>query len=147
MLKRFCLISIAGIILSSTNITFAETQPNTLKLGVSVTEKVPADLMGTWRVVSNLEETNYPATFKKNNIDIWNLSRTGDVINLRNPFTGASAYVRVEYVKDNTIRFTKEGNYDSQTLTDTVEITLSGNKFTGKNYLSLKSMGGSYGKL
>ena len=72
-------------------------------------------------------------------IDLWNLSKSGDVINLCNPMTGASASVSVEYVKGNTIRFTKEGNYDNQLLTDTVEITLSGNKFTGVNYLSLRT--------
>ena len=36
------------------------------------------------------------------------------------------------------MRFSKEGNYDSQKLTDTVEITLNGDKFSGKNYLKLE---------
>ncbi|MBR6098412.1 hypothetical protein IKP85_01550 [bacterium] len=118
--------------------TFAE-EPAMLSAGISINEQVPADLFGTWRVVSKLSATDSPVTFKKMGIDLWNLSKTGDVINLCNPMTGASASVNVEYVKGNTIRFTKEGNYDNQLLTDTVEITLSGNKFTGVNYLSLKT--------
>ncbi len=115
------------------------TFATTLSAGISHNEEIPADLIGTWRVVSKLEETDSPANFKNAGLDIWNLSKYGDVINLTNPVTGASAYVKVEYVKGNTIRFVKEGNYDNQTLLDTVEITLSENKFVGKNYLSLKT--------
>jgi len=120
------------------SLVYAEEQ-TVLSAGISLTDQVPVDFMGTWRVVSNLNTTDSPANFKKNGIDLWNLSKTGDVINLCNPMTGASASVNVEYVKGNTIRFTKEGNYDNQKLTDTVEITLSGDKFTGMNYLSLKT--------
>lgn len=122
----------------SCSFVFAEEQ-TVLSAGISLTDQVPVDLMGTWRVVSKLNSTDSPANFKLSGVDLWNLSKTGDVINLCNPMTGASASVNVEYVKGNTIRFTKEGNYDNQKLTDTVEITLSGNKFTGVNYLSLKT--------
>lgn len=117
---------------------YAEEQ-TVLSAGISLTYQVPVDLMGTWRVASKLNSTDSPANFKLSGVDLWNLSKTGNVINLCNPMTGASASVNVEYVKGNTIRFTKEGNYDNQKLTDTVEITLSGNKFTGVNYLSLKT--------
>lgn len=120
--------------------SYAFEQPQkVLSASVSLTDQVPVDLMGTWRVVSKLNATDSPVNFKKMGIDLWNLSKSGDVINLCNPMTGASASVNVEYVKGNTIRFTKEGNYDNQLLTDTVEITLSGNKFTGVNYLSLRT--------
>ncbi len=117
---------------------YAEEQ-TVLSAGISLTDQVPVDLMGTWRVASKLNSTDSPTNFKLSGVDLWNLSKTGNVINLCNPMTGASASVNVEYVKGNTIRFTKEGNYDNQKLTDTVEITLSGNKFTGVNYLSLKT--------
>ena len=116
-----------------------ESYATVLNAGISIDEEVPAELMGTWRVASKLEATDAPKNFKNSGVDIWNLSKTGNVINLCNPVTGAQASVRVEYVKNSTVRFTKEGNYDNQILTDTVEITLSGNKFTGKNYLSLKT--------
>ena len=120
-------------------VTFVPVYATTLSAGISHDEEIPADLFGTWRVVSKLEATDSPSNFKNSGLDIWNLSKFGDVINLTNPVTGATAYVRVEYVKNNTIKFVKEGNYDNQTLIDTVEITLSGNKFTGKNYLSLRT--------
>lgn len=114
----------------------AET-PTVLHAGVSLVKEVPSDLMGTWRVAAALKTTDGPYSFKKVSVDIWNLSRTGDVISLSNPFTGASASINVSYVNKNTIRFTKVGDYNRQKLTDSVEITIDGNTFTGKNTLSL----------
>lgn len=114
----------------------AEDAP-VLKAGVSLEKRVPNTLMGTWRVAAALKETDSPQNFKKSSVDIWNLSRTGDVINLSNPFTGASASITVNYVNKNTVKFTKIGDYDNQKLTDCVEITISGGSFTGVNTLSL----------
>ncbi len=130
------IISFMLMFLSAVSVQADQTK--TLSAGISVSKQIPPALMGCWRVVSKLKETDSPATFKKAGVDIWNLSKTGDVISLSNPFTGASASVSVEFVKNNTVRFTKEGNYDNQKLIDTVEITLSGNKFEGMNYLRLK---------
>jgi len=114
----------------------AENAP-VLKAGVSLEKQVPNTLMGTWRVAAVRQKTDSPQTFKGTSVDIWNLSRTGDVINLSNPFTGASASITVNYVNKNTIKFTKTGDYDNQKLTDCVEITILGSKFTGVNTLSL----------
>ena len=87
----------------------AENVP-VLKAGVSLEPKVPNTLMGTWRVAAALKSTDSPQNFKQTSVDIWNLSRTNDVINLSNPFTGASASINVSYVNKNTIRFTKVGD-------------------------------------
>ena len=114
-----------------------------LHAGVSLNSQVPAELMGTWRVVSTLETTNAVGTFKALGVDIWNLFKSSDVITLSNPLSGAKASVDVEFVKNNTVKFTKTGNYDNQKLSDTVEITISGNTFVGKNYLLLTSTDGS----
>ena len=61
-------------------------------------------------------------------------------MNLTNPFTGASADLSVEFVKGNVIKFTKEGVSDDKKLTDTVELKLNGNKFTGVNRLTLQTI-------
>lgn len=119
---------------------YAAGEQPVLTAGISMVEQVPVELIGTWRVVSKLSETDAPANFKKMGVDIWNLYKTGDVINLCNPISGASASVNIELVKGNTIRFTKEGTYDSQKLIDTVEITLNGNKFSGVNNLKLQNL-------
>lgn len=130
------LISIIILMFGFQGIVKAEA-PTVLHAGVSLVKEVPSDLMGTWRVAAALKNTDSPYSFKKVSVDIWNLSRTGDVISLSNPFTGASASINVSYVNKNTIRFTKVGDYDKQKLTDSVEITINGNTFTGKNTLSL----------
>ena len=93
--------------------------------------------------ISFLKQTNSPESFKKENIDIWNLSKSGDVINLSNPFTGASASVSVGYVEGTNIKFSRKGNYDGRILTDTVELKLSKDKFTGVNTLVLEVLSGN----
>jgi hypothetical protein len=110
-----------------------------LSAGISINSQVPVEFMGTWRVASKLTETDSPENFKDVGIVLWNLSRTNDVITLYSPFTGARASVKVEYVKGNTVKFIKEGNYEDKRLVDTVEITLDGDTFSGKNYLTLSN--------
>ncbi len=130
---------LSGIILLTLmfqGMVFAEPQ-TVLQAGVSLAREVPAALMGTWRVSAKLKNTDSPANFKQTSVDIWNLSRQNDVINLSNPFTGASASINVSYVNKNTVKFTKVGDYNNQKLTDCVEITISGDSFKGTNTLSL----------
>ena len=112
----------------------------TLKAEISLVDNIPSGLFGTWRVAAVLAKTDSPETFRQKSADLWNLSRNNSVMNLSNPFTGASADLSVEFVKGNVIKFTKEGVSDNQKLIDTVEIKLEGNKFTGKNYLTLKTL-------
>lgn len=127
---------------SIVNFASAADGVKTLTAGVSLNEQVPVALMGTWRVASALKNTDSPSNFKKQGVDIWNLSKSGDVITLSNPFTGASASISVSYVDKNTVKFSKEGIYDKQRLTDSVEITLNGNKFVGMNKLKLETIEG-----
>ncbi len=111
-----------------------------IQAGISKIDMLPDTFFGTWRVVAKVEKTSGKTHFKENTTDIWNLSRQGDVINLNNPFTGASASVKLDYVEGNVIRFTKTGKYDSNVvLVDTVDLKLQGDTFTGTNYLSLET--------
>lgn len=111
----------------------------TLKAGVSI-DKVPNAFYGSWRVVAKVSKQSGSVNFKPQTVDFWNLSRMGDVINLNNPFTGAEASVKVDYVEGNMIRFTKTGRYDvNKILTDTVDLKLSGDTFTGINSLVLET--------
>lgn len=135
MMKKILLVLLL-LLISAYQPSVAENT-KVLKAGVSLERQVPSALMGTWRVAAVLKDTDSPQNFKNMSVDIWNLSRTHDVISLSNPFTGASASINVSYVNKNTIRFTKVGDYDNQKLTDSVEITITGNSFTGKNTLKL----------
>ncbi len=111
-----------------------------LKSGISLVENVPQGLMGNWRVFSELKKTDNPSRFKSQNIDLWNLSKQNGVIKLQNPFSGAEAEINVDEVSDNFIKFTKIGKYDSKRLTDTVELRLNNNSFTGVNIIKLESL-------
>lgn len=115
------------------------TQAEPLKAGVSI-DSVPDTFYGSWRVVAKIDKQKGETYFKPIAIDFWNLSRQGNVINLTNPFTGASASVNVDYVEGNLIRFTKIGSYDgNKKLTDTVDLKLQGDTFTGINTLTLET--------
>ncbi len=110
-----------------------------LRAGISIDE-VPKAFYGSWRVVAKIDKQTGNINFKPQAIDFWNLSRVGDVIKLDNPFTGASATVKVDYVEGDMIRFTKTGQYDgNKQLTDTVDLRLNGDTFTGVNYLNLET--------
>lgn len=113
---------------------------NVLKAGVTLAEQLPSSFFGTWRVESHLTETNSPKNFKKENVDIWNLSKQGDVINLSNPFSGASASITLSYVGEDAIKFMRKGNYDGRILTDEIELYLDEEKFTGVNRLTLETL-------
>lgn len=142
------ILILLGVLFFSCISTFAlEEKPKMLSAGIELTEQIPAELIGIWRVVSNIDYTDSPDTFKTFDVVLWNLSKTGNVINLWSLATGVSASVTVEYVKNNTVRFTHEEENNYQRLTDTVEITIIGNKFTGKNYLSIKSYSSKDGSL
>ncbi len=113
-----------------------------LKGTVSKIDMVPKELFGSWQVTSELEETNYPKIFKKNTADFWNLRRSGNVIELRNPMTGAVAEVYLQDIgyRDVTFYHTqKEGKYK---VTDTVSIKLNvdGTTFTGENTIILEQL-------
>lgn len=114
-------------------------QAETLQAGISKIDSLPDEFFGSWRVVAKIDKQSGSIYFKPNTIDLWNLSRQGDVINLNNPFTGASASVKLDYVEGNIIRFTKIGDYDNKKLTDTVDLKLNGDTFTGINSLKLET--------
>lgn len=110
-----------------------------LKAGVSI-DNVPNYFYGNWRVIAKVDKQTGDTNFRPQSVDIWNLSRSGDVINLSNPFNGASASVKLDYVDGNIIRFTKTGDYDNnKKLTDTVDLKLTGDTFTGVNYITIET--------
>lgn len=98
---------------------------------------VPNSFYGTWRVSSNLTDTDSVQIFKKSGIDLWNLSRNDDVIILKNPFNGAKAEIKIDRVEDNNVIFMKTGKYGNKALTDIVEISINQDSFQGTDKLRL----------
>lgn len=142
MFKKFLLIS--AIFIFSAIGVFAE-QTYTLKSGVSMVDRVPKTLYGTWRVSSTRISTNSESTFKKNSVDLWNLSKSGNVITLDNPFSGAKASIIVDEASDKLIKFKKIGDYDDKKLTDIVQLRLSSDTFSGENTLILNTVSAADG--
>lgn len=103
-------------------------------------EKVPDGFFGTWRVVSQRIKTDSPAIFQQKGVDLWNLSLDNNVINLSNPFSGATAQIEVQKVNNNRVEFTKKGKYGNKILTDTVNISIEGDNFTGIDTLLLETI-------
>ena len=106
--------------------------------GVSV-DKIPKTLFGSWQVEAHLVETNSPRTFKPTSMDLWNLSRVGNVLKLENPFTGAKAEVGLQATEGNLVVFTKTADWDNKVLKDVVSIRIEQNTFSGINEVVLET--------
>lgn len=138
MLKR--LIALMIILTAFTAQSIFAQEPYTLKAGISVIDRVPDMLYGTWRVTSTRIMTNSQSAFKPSAVDLWNLSREGDVLTLENPFSGAKASVEINEVNNKLIKFKKIGDFDGKKLTDIVELNLGKNSFEGINTLLLETI-------
>jgi hypothetical protein len=110
-----------------------------LQSGVSV-EHIPNALFGTWQVQAQLEKTSDYSVFKVQTQDVWNLSKSGNVITLENPFTRAKAVVKVNQVEGNVIVFSRGTTCDNRVLKDTVTIRINGDKFAGYNDLVYETL-------
>lgn len=134
MKKLFLLILMMLLIIP---IAFAKDM--VLNAGISI-DKVPQELYGNWRVKSQLISTNSEELFKENCVDLWNLSRVGNVLTLDNPFSGAHASIVISEVDGKLIKFQKIGDYDEKKLTDTVQLNLGTETFTGINNLKFDTI-------
>lgn len=143
MKKFYIIVSLIFFVVISVISLAKATQP-VLKGSVTA---VPNEMYGLWRVVSKRIDTDSPITFKEKGVDLWNLSVENDVINLSNPFSGASAKVEVNSIEGNTVTFTKSGRNGNKYLTDTVSITLNGNNFEGIDELKLDTVSAINGKI
>lgn len=135
-MKRI-LITVLIIFLTSSITVFAQDSI-VLKAGISKINSVPKQFFGTWQVKSTLITTDSPKNFKPSSADMWNLRRSGNVIELRNQMTGAVAEIYLNDVNNNNITFSHEQKEENMKLTDTVKLRLNGNTFTGTNELTLK---------
>lgn len=142
--KIFTVILIISVILCGS--AYCVQQESTPLLKGSVVA-VPSAMYGAWRVSSKRIDTDSPITFKEKSLDLWNLSLENDVINLSNPFSGASANVEINSVNGNTVKFTKSGRSGNKNLTDTVEITIEDECFTGRDYLRLDTISEVNGRI
>ena len=127
----FCLTS---------TITVLAQDSYVFKTGISMINSVPKQFFGTWQVSSNLISTNSSKTFKQKGSDFWNLRRSGNVIELKNPVTAAVAEIYLEDVTDREIVFTHYEKEGYTQIKDTVRLKLDGETFSGTNELTLRTV-------
>lgn len=115
---------------------FSLANSETLKAGISE-EYVPEGFYGSWGVISKIQDTTNHAMFNSQSEDIWVLSGYSNVLYLQNLESGAKSQIILkEKSKNNVLKFEREKvvkkQDNKQTIyKETVEFTLSGNKFSG----------------
>lgn len=135
-MKRIFVL-IAVILLSA--FVYKVSAETVLKSGVSL-EKLPNAIFGTWQVNAQLDRTSNYSVFKVQTKDVWNLSRSGNVITLENPFTKAKAVVKVNQIEGNVVVFSRGSTCDNRVLKDTVTIRIEGDKFAGYDDLVYETL-------
>ncbi len=138
-MKKIIILLFSLIFLTSFKTVFAQDNL-VLKAGISMIDSVPKQFYGTWSVQSSQVSTNSPKTFAKSSLDIWNLRRSGNVIELRNPVTSAVAEIYLEDVTDSEIIFTHYEKEGYTNIKDTVRLRLCGDTFTGTNEIILHTV-------
>lgn len=130
------LFGIRGVFASEANYVLVN---NTIQGSISMTDRVPEGFYGTWKVFSIRTKTTNPEDFGPSGVDIWNLSRSGDVIILSNPVSGAKASVLVSEVNGSTVRFKKTSYDKDEESVETPILTLEGDNFYGVDRIVIKS--------
>ena len=115
-----------------------------LQGSVSLVDRIPNELFGSWKVVSVQVFCSNPLLNAPFSVDIWNLSRTDDVITLTNPESGATASVKIDEVVENTVKFTKTSYSDTEYISESPKITINGENFVGTDTIVIKNY--RYGK-
>ena len=104
-----------------------------------MTDKVPSELFGSWRVDSVCTRTTNKDMFEQGSTDIWTLTRNGEYITLSNPMSGARADISVNEVKGKTVKFIKKSYYSDEESVETPILTLQGDNFIGVDKINIKT--------
>lgn len=107
---------------------------------VAMSDKVPTGFFGDWKVVSVCTKSTDKELYNTKSVDIWTLSRNGDVITLRNPLSGARADITVDDVKGTTVKFEKIVNFPDEVSIETPILTLQGDNFTGVDKIVIRTL-------
>ena len=106
---------------------------------VSMTDQVPQEFFGDWKVYSVCTKSTNKDYFDATSVDIWRLSRNGDTVTLENPMSGARADVEVSDIKGATVKFEKKTYYPDEESIETPILTLQGDNFTGVDRINIKT--------
>ena len=119
-------------------IVFNPTNAEVLKGSVSVGD-FPVEYYGAWKVINTLVETNNPDKFLSKSSDYWVFERTGDVITLSNPISGAKASITIREIQGKTAVFERVKDSKDFYEAETVEITVDGDYFQGTDMIIMNT--------
>ena len=131
IIKRLLLIFI--ILLSA----FAKAQ--TLEGGVSLSDKVPKELFGAWKINAVCTRSTNRDYFDSVSVDVWIFSKIEDRILLTNPMSGATASIGVNEVNGNKVRFEKTTDLPDELSVETPILTINGDSFEGVDRIYIKT--------
>ena len=106
---------------------------------IAMSDKVPKEFFGSWKVVSVCTHSTNKEYFGSKSLDLWTLSRMGNVVRLSNPMSGAVADVSVNDVKGQTVKFEKKVIYPDEESIETPILTLQGDKFSGIDKIVIRT--------
>ena len=136
MKKIFCILITALCLY----INFALCASNALiKGGIALTEELPEELHGSWRVESECIKCTNKDMFEPSSIDIWTFERIGNTVILSNPESGARAGININSVKGNTVKFEKRSVYPNEESIETPILTLHNDNFSGIDKIYIKT--------
>ena len=106
---------------------------------VAMSDKVPSGFFGDWKVVSVCTKSTDKELYNTKSVDIWTLTRQGDIITLRNPLSVARSDITVDDVKRTTVKFEKRTNFPDEESIETPILTLQGDNFTGVDKIIIRT--------
>lgn len=116
---------------------FAQAQ--TLEGGVVLTDKVPKELFGAWKIYAECTQSTNRDYFDSTSVDVWIFSRIEDRILLTNPQSGAAASIGVNEVNGNKVKFEKRTDLPGELSIETPIITINGDSFEGFDRIYIKT--------
>lgn len=111
----------------------------TITGGISASNTVPVGFFGNWKVMAVRMQTTNQNMFAPYSVEIWNLSKSGDVITLTNPVSMASASITVKDTTSDTFTFQRVTGDKEETVTETAKLTLCGDNFTGLDTMVVRT--------
>lgn len=111
---------------------------NILQGGVSIDKDLPEGFYGSWSVISLAIETNNPDYQGSIGKDVWIFARDGKTITLSNPLSTARASITVNEVIGNRAKFTRKKVSENKITTETVEVIIDGDNFSGSDTMVFK---------
>lgn len=106
---------------------------------VAMSDKVPQGFFGDWKVISVCTKSTDKSLYNTKSMDIWTLSRQGDVITLRNPLSGARADITVDDVTGKTVKFEKRSYFPDEESIEIPILTLQGDNFSGVDKITIRT--------